>query len=168
MDTSKLKEKTIEIDGKQNVFIDKDELKPVAKTKQEKRHKKTFKKPFYVVTERQFKTKKKTYKISKIEKTEIRRNFIVFFPISILSLLFTYKFWNYLYTNEVIFIISLSLIVGFASLLLGTLYIYSKALGEPAIFNFIPVLRKIRNEIDEAMFTLEEKEALKKDVDIDD
>jgi len=122
-----------------------------------KKKNKRIKKIYYIVTERQFKTRKKTYKISKIEKTEIRRNFIFLLPIALLSLIFTYKFWDYLYTGEVFFIISASIITGIASILLGTLYVYSKALGEPALFNFIPVLRRVRNEVDDVMFELEEK-----------
>ena len=123
----------------------------------ENRRSRRYKAPSYVVTKRQFKTKKKTYNISKIEKTEIRRNLIFFFPMSILSLIFTHKFWDYLYTDEVIFIIAMSIILGIASISLGTLYVYSKALGEPALFNFIPILKRVRYDIDEVMFDLEEQ-----------
>lgn len=115
------------------------------------------KKDSYVVTDRQFKTVRRTYKISKIEKTEIRRNLIFILPLSILTLSFINKFWIYLYINEVVWGISLALITGLFSISFGTLYIHSKALGEPALFGFIPRLRRIRNEIDDAMNELEEK-----------
>lgn len=122
----------------------------------------------YVVTERQFKTLRRTYKISKIEKTEIRRNLIFFLPISILTLLFTYKFYDYLYSDEVFYLTIIPLILATVSVLFGTLYIYSKALGEPAMFGLIHTLKNVRWEVDEAMTNLEEKtEGYRKDYDLD-
>lgn len=113
---------------------------------------------FCTITDRQFRTKRRTYQISKVEKTEVRRNLLIFFPICLLALLFTYKFWAYLYTNEKIIILVASSIVGIISLSFGTLYVYSKALGEPALFGYIPSLMKIRTCLDDAMFSLEHTE----------
>jgi hypothetical protein len=72
-------------------------------------------------------------------------------------LLFINKFWIYIYSSEAIWGISIAVITGLFSISFGTLYIHSKALGEPALFGFIPRLRRIRNEIDDAMSELEEK-----------
>lgn len=119
--------------------------------------KKMVKKSNYIVTNRQFKTLRRTYKISKIEKTEIRRNFIFILPLSILTLLFINKFWIYLYPTEAFWGITIAISTGVFSVLFGTLFIHSKALGEPALFGFIPKLKRIRNEVDDAMSELEEK-----------
>ena len=145
MDTSKLKaqnnKNSIEFDTDNNIFIKNNEVEApkdnARRVRSTHKRNKKIKLPLYLVTERQFKTRKKTYKISKIEKTEIRRNLMFFFPISVLSLMFTYKFWDYLYTNEIIVIISLAIILGLSSLLFGTLYVYSKALGEPALLIWV-------------------------------
>lgn len=110
---------------------------------------------FCTITDRQFRTKKRTYQISKIEKTEVRRNLLMFFPICILAFIFTYKFWDYLYVDERIYFIVVPFIIGLISLSFGTLYVYSKALGEPALFGFIPLLKKVRTNLDDAMFALE-------------
>lgn len=115
------------------------------------------KKDNYIVTGRQFKTVRRTYKISKIEKTEVRRNLIFILPLSILTLLFINKFWIYIYSGEAFWGITIALITGLFSISFGTLYIHSKALGEPALFGFIPRLRRIRGEIDDAMNDLEER-----------
>jgi len=110
---------------------------------------------FCTITDRQFRTNKRTYQISKIEKTEVRRNLLMFFPVSILAILFAYKFWDYLYDDEKIMFIVIPLIIGFISISFGTLYIYSKALGEPALFGFIPSLKRVRRNLDDSMFDLE-------------
>ena len=111
----------------------------------------------YIVTDRQFKTLRRTYKISKIEKTEVRRNFIFILPISVLTLLFINKFWVYIYPGEAFWGITIAVITGLFSISFGTLYIHSKALGEPALFGFIPRLRRVRGEVDDAMNNLEER-----------
>ncbi len=134
-------------ENKKNPLVEKDN----------KKNSQLVKKDNYIVTDRQFKTVRRTYKISKIEKTEIRRNLIFILPLSILSLLFINKFWVYIYPGEAFWGITIALITGLFSISFGTLYIHSKALGEPALFGFIPKLRRIRNEVDDAMNELEEK-----------
>jgi hypothetical protein len=126
----------------------------------EKEAKKTsayiFNTSYCTVTERQFKTKRRTYLISKIEKTEIRRNFIVFFPIFILCLLFAQKFWDYLYVHEIVILGIVSVIGGYCSFAFGTLYVQSKALCEPSLLHRVSNLKKIRFAIDDAMLKIEE------------
>ena len=115
------------------------------------------------VTDRQFKTRRRTYLISKIEKTEIKRNFLIFLPMFALSFLFTFKFWKFLYNGEIFLLLIFSIVGSIFSFMFGTLQVYSKALGEPALFGFIPTLKHIRNSIDNSMIKMDRARELKEE-----
>ncbi len=103
------------------------------------------------ITEKQFKTRTKTYIIKNIEKSSIHYSLLFMLPIAILIVAFTYRFENYLYDYEIKWSYILSLILFVLSVSMGSLKIYTRVIEDKAVFGFIPSIKKIRNTLDEAI-----------------
>jgi len=106
----------------------------------------------FLVTTKLFRTRRQTYQISRIEKTEVRRSFLPFvLPIVIAILYGMHQFHEYLYDNEKLTLLLFaagSLVFG---LFVGTLSVQSKALGEVAAFGSVRRLQRVRRAIDKAI-----------------
>ncbi len=111
-----------------------------------------YKTAFSSVDQNLFKTRKQTYRINNIEKTEIKRVFFYYaFPICLLISLFAFNFWEYLYDNEKTIIIAGVVSLTVISWNIGVLYVHSKALREAAMMGTVWKLRRLRYALDEAM-----------------
>lgn len=109
------------------------------------------------ITSDQFKTLRKTYMISKIEKIELKYSFLFLLPISIFLLMMSNKYSLFLYDHEIISIYIFSVFSIIGSLGFGVIQIHTKTMQETAIMGFLPELKKIRHSLDEAMFLNENK-----------
>jgi hypothetical protein len=106
----------------------------------------------FVVTTKLFRTPRQTYQISRIEKTAVYRSFLPFcLPFAFVLVLFAWVWQEYLYSHELIGLLFLAAGLAAISLTIGTLSIYSKALGETAAFDLIWRLKRLRNAVDEAI-----------------
>ena len=106
----------------------------------------------FLVTTKLFRTRRQTYQISRIEKTEVRRTFLPFvLPLIIAIIYGMHQFHEYLYDNEKLFLLILAasgLVIG---LFVGSLSVQSKALGEVAAIGSVRRLQQVRRAIDEAI-----------------
>ena len=106
----------------------------------------------FLVTTKLFRTRRQTYQISRIEKTEVRRTFLPFvLPLIVAIIYGMHQFHEYLYDNEKLFLLILAasgLVIG---LFVGSLSVQSKALGEVAAIGSVRRLQQVRRAIDEAI-----------------
>lgn len=108
----------------------------------------------FKVTNRYLKTPRKTYQLNRIEKVSIVRDALFMgLAVSLGLILFSMVFGQYLKPLEVKIIMLLPALILWGSLRVGTLYITSKALAEPAMIWDISVLYKVRDALDQAIQT---------------
>ncbi len=112
----------------------------------------------FLVTTKLLRTPRKTYQISRIEKTEVRRTALPFvLPISLALLCFYFwaARWMYWYEEVGAVVIALSILI--LAWLVGTLSIHSKALGEIATIDRVRRLQKVRAAVDDAIQRLDDQ-----------
>ena len=103
------------------------------------------------ITEKQFKTRTKTYIIKNIEKSSIHYSLLFMLPIAILIVIFINRFQKYLYDYEITGGYVLSVVLFLLSISIGSLKIYTRVLEDKAVFGFIPNIKRLRNKLDEAI-----------------
>jgi len=103
------------------------------------------------ITKTQFKTRRKTYMISKIEKIEVNYAFLFLLPIALFLVFLCRQYSLFMYSYEIIAIYIFSFFSIVISLSLGVIRIHSRSMQETAVLGFIPNLKKIRSALDEAM-----------------
>lgn len=114
----------------------------------------------FLVTDRNLKTPRKTYRIAKIEKIALRRDpFYFALALSLPLLGFWWAFNDLLYTYERIILTSLP--VGMIALTskIGVLYVESLTLGEMAAVANMSVLRNVRAAVEDSMDDLHDGRA---------
>lgn len=107
---------------------------------------------FCSITKDLLKTRRKTYKISHIEKTAIKYNLLFLFPLSVLLLFGCYRYSMFLYGYEIFFINILSIIFMFISFSVCSLQIHSRSIEEGVMFGYVPTISKIRKSLDHAVY----------------
>lgn len=106
----------------------------------------------FKVTERLLSTPRRTYQISKIEKTEVRRALLpIFLPFIIILPIFSFRFSPWLYWYEELSLFAVSLLLSIIGILFGTLNIQSKAVNETAAIGLIKTLKEVRVAVDSAI-----------------
>ncbi|MEM7619988.1 MAG: hypothetical protein AAF228_05935 [Pseudomonadota bacterium] len=106
----------------------------------------------FKVTDKYLKTPRKTYQISRIEKVSIVRDIFFMGLVPTLALLgFSWQFGAYFYPIEAKIILLIPAIILYTTFRFGTLYITSKALGEPAVIWKYDILVNVREALDKAM-----------------
>ncbi|MCB0214226.1 MAG: hypothetical protein KDJ52_33110 [Anaerolineae bacterium] len=106
----------------------------------------------FLVSNKQLRTPRKTYRIFRIEKISLRRDILYFsLPICLLVGLFIYNFNGFLYREEILAVGVVIFLVLSLSFYLGVLHVESKAISEPAAISSIKELRKVRAAVENAM-----------------
>lgn len=108
-----------------------------------------------MVTDKLFKTARKSYRLSDIEKITFRRTFFwVSLPLAIASYLFLNEFSKYLFAYERVLCVVMYTIVPIACWFIGTLSVTSKSLtNDNAATGYMPHLKQVREAIESAIFT---------------
>mgnify|MGYP000642041802 CR=1 FL=1 len=120
-----------------------------------------YKKGNFIVTNRQFKTPKRTYQLSKIEKVELKRPaFLMSLPIGSLLIALSFSFSSCIIP---FYIRGISFALGVVAILscwsIGTLYLHSRTLSDSALTFDMGTLRGIREAIEESINERELKES---------
>lgn len=106
----------------------------------------------FIVSDRNLKTPRKTYRLGRIEKIGLRRDpfyFALALCIPAIGLLLAFN--NYLYNYERVILIVGPLAALYVTSRLGVLYVESKALADMAAIAPISTLRTVRAAVEEAI-----------------
>lgn len=115
-----------------------------------------------VVTDKIFKTARRTYKISHIERIHLKRPWFLFgLPLSIGSFFLLSMYGDYLYPIESVLCLFTMLVLPIILFFVGTLSITSKALtNDNAITGFMPTLKQTRNALEEVLYNNHTKDSI--------
>jgi len=112
----------------------------------------------FVVTDRNLKTPRKTYRVSTIEKIALRRDplyFALAVCVPMIGLLFAFN--DYLYNYERVILGGGSLLLIFLTARLGILFVESKALAEMAAVAPMATLRQVREAVEHSIDDLHDR-----------
>lgn len=106
----------------------------------------------FIVTDKNLKTPRKTYRLSRIEKISLRRDPFYFALAIALPLLgFLWAFNGLLYQGERIALVVIPLVLVGLTARLGVLYVESRTLGEMAALAQMTKLRDVRQAVEDAI-----------------
>ena len=107
-----------------------------------------------LVTQRLFKTARRSYKIHYIERIHLKRPWFFFgLPISIGSYLLLNNYKEYLYQEEIILCLLMMLVLPVILYFIGTLSITSKSYtNDNAVTGFMPTLKRTRHALEEVLY----------------
>ena len=104
------------------------------------------------VTRKQFRTPRKSYRLSRIEKVSLsRRTFYMWLPIGAGMLSFQHGLSELLYPHEKLAITGTAIVLTLLTWNLGAIVIQSKALSEIAMVGWYGGLRKVKAALDDAL-----------------
>lgn len=126
--------------------------RPIASTARRDEPEPYYESSFCSVSIRLFKTRRRTYQISRIEKTEIRRPLLPILGLLGAALFGMTMFWRpYLLDGEAYVALGLGLGMVLIAINVGVLVVQSKALEENAMYGSVKTLRAVRAAIDRAI-----------------
>ena len=119
-----------------------------------------YKKGEILVTPNLFKTAKRTYQISRIERIQIKRPLFIFsLPISLFSFLLLNNYFDYLYLKEVFICCFLMTGLPLVAYNIGTLSVTSKSYtSDNAITGYMPILKDVRGALESVLYDSQSRE----------
>ena len=107
-----------------------------------------------VITPEIFKTARRTYKISRIERLHLKRPWFVFsLPLSLSSYLLLDTYHAYLYSHEIYACYFIMLALPLILFNIGTLSVTSKSYtSDSAITGFMPFLKDVRSALENVLY----------------
>lgn len=114
------------------------------------------------VSDRLFRTPRRSYRLSDIEKLTIKRPlFLTSLPLAVGCYFLLKEYAPYLYQGEKAFCVAMFTVAPFLSWFIGTLSVTSKSLrDDDAITGYMPTLRKAREAIEEVIFSSNDNQNL--------